>query len=313
MKISVASLLQAATAAFLALSTVQVQVVQAAAVPSNLQPSSAMAAASMAQTMKLQKRGFMSGVNDFNCKLTPDHPRPLLLVHATLLTKESWWTFAPVLVEEGYCVFALTYGRYKDIPLVGGLAPIAESAKEVADFGDEILTRMNVTQLDYVGHSQGGILGRYWVKHLGGAGKINKMVGISPIHHGTTLSGITTIAKALKIFNPAQPVFDFFAPSFFEMVDSSEFMAKLNEGSDILPGVTHANIATKFDEVVTPWGNCYQKGQGAVNKLLQDFCGISINEHLTMINSKVVLRFVMNQLRPSTASSPNCLSFLWLR
>jgi hypothetical protein len=43
------------------------------------------------------------------------------------------------------------------------------------------------------------------------------MVGISPIHHGTTLSGITTIAKALKIFNPAQPVFDFFAPSFFEM------------------------------------------------------------------------------------------------
>jgi hypothetical protein len=56
-------------------------------------------------------------------------------------------------------------------------------------------------------------------------------------------------------------------------------MAKLNEGSDILPGVTHANIATKFDEVVTPWGNCYQKGQGAVNKLLQDFCGISINEH----------------------------------
>lgn len=170
MKISVASILQAATAAaLLALSTVQ-----AAAVPANTQPASAMAAASMVNTMKLQKRGLLEGVNDFNCKLTPDHPRPLLLVHATLLTKESWWTFAPVLVEEGYCVFALTYGRFKDIPLVGGLAPIAQSAKEVADFGDEILRRMNVTQLDYVGHSQGGILGRYWVKNLGGAGKINK-------------------------------------------------------------------------------------------------------------------------------------------
>lgn len=44
-----------------------------------------------------------------------------------------------------------------------------------------------------------------------------RMVGIAPIHHGTTLSGIATIAKALSIFDPAQPIVDFFAPSFYEM------------------------------------------------------------------------------------------------
>lgn len=67
------------------------------------------------------------------------------------------------------------------------------------------------------GHSQGGILGRYWIKYLGGTGKVNLMVGVSPITHGTTLSGITTFAKALQVFYPAQPLFDKIAPSFYEM------------------------------------------------------------------------------------------------
>ncbi|KAF9897090.1 hypothetical protein BX616_006203, partial [Lobosporangium transversale] len=132
----------------------------------------AIAAATLPSRKMLRKRG-ISGLNNYNCKLTPAHPRPLLLVHATLLTEDSWWTFAPVLIREGYCVFALTYGRSDNIPFVGGVAPIEDSAQELATFADNILKRMNVTQLDYVGHSQGGILGRYWMKYLGGAGKVN--------------------------------------------------------------------------------------------------------------------------------------------
>ncbi|KAF9359752.1 hypothetical protein BGX26_011525 [Mortierella sp. AD094] len=255
----------------------------------------------------LQKRS-ISGLNDYSCKLTPAHPRPLLLVHATLLTLDSWWEFAPILIKNGYCVFALTYGRYMDIPLVAGIGPVEQSAQEVADFADNILERMNVTQIDYVGHSQGGILGRYWIKYLGGAGKVNRMVGISPINHGTTLDGIATIAQALKIFYPAQPIFDSFAPAFYELVSTSAFIAKLNAGGDVAPGVIHSNIATRFDEVVTPYETCFQNDAGVTNALLQDLCFFSINEHLTMINSKVVMRFVMNQLDPSTAKSANCLS-----
>ncbi|KAF9114596.1 hypothetical protein BGX27_010352 [Mortierella sp. AM989] len=283
--------------------------VQGAAVPpiAEMLQTPATAATLPPHATSLQKRGIES-LNDYNCKLTPAHPRPLLLVHATLLTLDSWWQFAPILKRNGYCVFALTYGRYKDIPLVGGIAPIEDSAQEVANFADNILKRMNVTQLDYVGHSQGGILGRYWIKYLGGAGKVNKMVGIAPVHHGTTLSGITTIAQALRIFAPAQPIFDSFAPAFYQLVRSSDFMAKLNAGGDISPGVIHSNIGTKFDEVVTPYQTCFQNSAGVTNAVLQNLCMFSINEHLTMINSHVVLRFVMNQLDPSSARSANCLS-----
>ncbi|KAI1309517.1 hypothetical protein EDD11_004066 [Mortierella claussenii] len=308
MKVSFASLFRTVVAtAFLALSFTH----GAAIPPVTELPPGRRAASLPPHATSLQKRE-IAGLNNFDCKLTPAHPRPLLLVHATLLTLDSWWTFAPILIKEGYCVFALTYGRFKNIPLFGGIAPVDQSAQEVATFADMVLQRMNVTQLDYVGHSQGGILGRYWMKYLGGAGKVNRMVGISPINHGTTLDGITTIAQALRIFNPAQPIFDSFAPSFYQMVNTSPFIAKLNEGGDIAKGVIHSNIATRYDEVVTPWNTCYQNEPGVTNVLLQDLCMFSINEHLTMINSKVVLRHVLNQLDPVNAKTANCLSALSL-
>ncbi|KAF9079490.1 hypothetical protein BGX27_006360, partial [Mortierella sp. AM989] len=164
---------------------------------------------------------------------------------------------------------------------------------------------MNVAQVDIVGHSQGGILARYWIKYLDGAGKVYRHVGVSPINHGTTLSSITILAKALGLFDPSKPFADSIAPSFYQMVNDSDFIKKLNAGGDTAPGVVHSNIATKFDEVVTPYKTAFQLQAGVTNVVLQDLCMLSINEHLTMVNTKVVLQFVLNQLDPSTAKTAN--------
>ncbi|KAG0201825.1 Plasma membrane permease, mediates uptake of glycerophosphoinositol and glycerophosphocholine [Mortierella sp. GBA30] len=305
MKFAISSVLSVTSAAILlALSAVQVSALPAvertAADPS---PSTTSALAT-----HLEKRD-ISGLNNYDCKLTPAHPRPLILVHATLLTLDSWKSFAPVLIKQGYCVFALTYGKYKQ-DVFGGLAPIEDSSQELATFANGVMAKLNATQVDIVGHSQGGILTRYWIKYLDGAGKVSRHVGVSPINHGTTLSSITTIAKALKLFDPSKPIFDGFAPSFYQMVDTSDFIKKLNAGGDTAPGVIHSNIATKFDEVVTPYQTCFQNQPGVTNIILQDYCALSLNEHLTMVNSNVVLQFVLNQLDPSTAKTANCLSLL---
>ncbi|KAF9903642.1 hypothetical protein BX616_001570 [Lobosporangium transversale] len=292
MKFTISSVISAAaTALVLSLSAIQVQSLPA----------------DPARSVALKKRA-IEGLNNFDCKLTPAHPRPVILVHATLLTVDSWSTFAPELAKRGYCVFGLTYGKYKKIPEFGGLAPIEDSAQELANFADEVMSKMKVSQVDIVGHSQGGILARYWMKYLGGAGKVYRHVGVSPINHGTTLSGITTLTKAMKMFEPSQPTFDSFAPSFYQMVVNSTFMQKLNAGGDTALGVIHSNIATKYDEVVTPWETCFQEGPEITNVLLQDLCALSVNEHLTMVNTKVVLQFVLNQLDPATAKTANCLS-----
>lgn len=74
----------------------------------------------------------------------------------------------------------------------------------------------------------------------------------------------------------------------------------------------HSNIATRYDEVVTPYQTCYQNDPGVTNTLVQDLCALSIPEHLLMIDSKVVLRWVLNQLDPVNAKTANCLSvFDW--
>ncbi|KAF9933037.1 hypothetical protein FBU30_006713 [Linnemannia zychae] len=252
----------------------------------------------------------IEGLNNYDCKPSPEHPRPVVLVHATLLTLDSWSDVAPPLIKRGYCVFALTYGVNKAVGDFGGLNSIESSAQELADFTNDVLARTNTSQVDIVGHSQGGILARYWIKYLDGKGKVYRHVGISPITHGTTLSNIVTIGKAFGLFYPSQPLFDKFAPSFYQMVNTSSFMTKLNAGGDTAPGVIHSNIATKFDEVVTPYETCWQEHPGITNVLLQDLCAVSLNEHLTMVNSKVVLQFVLNQLDPSTANAANCLSML---
>ncbi|KAF8951559.1 hypothetical protein CPC16_001966 [Podila verticillata] len=94
------------------------------------------------------------------------------------------------------------------------------------------------------------------------------------------------------------------------MVNTSPFIAKLNAGGDTSPGVVHSNIATKFDEVVTPYQTAFENDPGVTNVVLQDLCLLSLNEHLTMVNSMVVLQYVLNQLDPSAAKTANCLSLL---
>jgi len=123
------------------------------------------------------KATVVAGLNDYSCVPSVAHPRPVILVHATLLTEESWHPlFAPALVSQGYCVFALTYGRMPNIPLFAALNHVAGSAQELANFADNVLKTTNTTQVDLVGHSQGGILGRYWVNFLGGQGKVKRYV-----------------------------------------------------------------------------------------------------------------------------------------
>ncbi|KAG0305211.1 hypothetical protein BGZ98_004469 [Dissophora globulifera] len=295
MKFVISSILSAASVVvLLALSTVQVTARPVSRVLSDA---------------AIEKRA-IQGINNYACKLTAAHPRPVILVHATLLTVDSWSDIAPPLIAQGYCVFGLTYGKFGALTALGGLAPIEQSAQELATFAGNVMDKLNATQVDIVGHSQGGILARYWMKYLGGNGKVNKHVGISAITHGTTLDTLTTLAKTFNIFNAAQPLFDAIAPSFFQMVAGSSFMDKLNAGGDTAPGVIHSNIGTKFDEVVTPFNSTFQSDAGVTNVLLQDLCILSLNEHLTMVNSKVVLQFVLNQLDPSTAQTANCLSLL---
>lgn len=62
---------------------------------------------------------------------------------------------------------------------------------------DKVRTATGVSQVDIVGYSQGGMMPRQYLKFNGGAGKVHTLVTLGATHHGTTLSGIATLAETL--------------------------------------------------------------------------------------------------------------------
>ncbi|CAM5657337.1 hypothetical protein SNARM312S_08198 [Streptomyces narbonensis] len=121
------------------------------------------------------------GWNDYSCKPSAAHPRPVVLVHGTFGNSvDNWLVLAPYLVNRGYCVFSLDYGQLPNVPFFHGLGPIAKSAEQLDAYVDRVLAATGAPEVDLVGHSQGGMMPRWYLKFLGGAEKVNALVGITP-------------------------------------------------------------------------------------------------------------------------------------
>src|SRR5690348_14093414 len=86
----------------------------------------------------------------------------------------NWIYMGPRLQAAGYCVYSLTYGTLPGIYSVAGLDKIENSAAQLLAFIDQVLAATNASQVDLVGHSQGSLMPRYYLKFLGGAAKVSK-------------------------------------------------------------------------------------------------------------------------------------------
>jgi triacylglycerol esterase/lipase EstA (alpha/beta hydrolase family) len=247
------------------------------------------------------------GWNDYDCKPSEEHPRPVVLVHGTGGNAvDNWLGLAPYLKNRGYCVFSLDYGQYNNIPLLYGLGPVEDSAEQLDTFVDKVLGATGTEKVDIVGHSQGGMMPRYYMKFLGGADKVNALVGIAPSNHGTTLSGLTKLVDLIPGLGDAV---DGLAPSLMQQKEGSELLNRLNEGGDTLPGVKYTVIATKYDEVVTPYKSQFLEGPNVNNVLLQDLCPADISEHLAVgLFDKLAFHETANALDPANAEPTTCTS-----
>lgn len=248
-----------------------------------------------------------SGINDFSCHPSASHPRPVVLVHGTFGNAwDNWLVGAPYLASRGFCVFELDYGQVDGVPLIHGLAPIEQSAQQLSDYVDQVLAATGASQVDIVGHSQGGMMPRYYLKFLGGAAKVHTLVGIAPSNHGTTLDGIGTLAAQ---FPGATQLVGTVCASCAEQLQGSAFITNLNAGGDTVPGVKYAVISSIFDEVVTPYRSQFLSGPNVTNIVLQNLCAVDLSEHVAIgTTDKIVLHEVVNQLDPAHASTTDCWS-----
>ena len=136
---------------------------------------------------------------------------PVVLVHGLFANMtDNWQTMSPLLANNGYCVFALTYGvtpgASSPLDQIGGLAPMEQSAAELSAFVDRVLAATGAHKVDIVGHSEGATMPDYYIEYLGGAAKVARYVGVSGVKHGTTLHGIGTfVSRRSTRSSPARP------------------------------------------------------------------------------------------------------------
>ncbi|MFE9625312.1 esterase/lipase family protein [Streptomyces sp. NPDC006527] len=247
------------------------------------------------------------GWNDYDCTPSAAHPRPVVLVHGTFANSvDNWLALAPYLENRGYCVFSLDYGQLPGVPFFHALGPIDKSAEQLSAYVDKVLAATGAAEADLVGHSQGGMMPRYYLKFLGGAAKVNALVGIAPSNHGTTLAGLT---RLLPFFPGAEELLTAATPALAQQIAGSDFMTRLNAGGDTVPGVRYTVIATKYDEVVTPYRSQFLSGSDVRNVLVQDLCPLDLSEHALLgLTDRIAFHEVANALDPAHATPTTCAS-----
>jgi triacylglycerol esterase/lipase EstA (alpha/beta hydrolase family) len=238
------------------------------------------------------------GADDWSCKPSTAHPYPVVLVHALGPTSTDWQAAAPLLANHGYCVFALDYGGDN------GQGDLVRSAHQLSSYVHKVLAATGAPKVDLVGHSQGGMFPRYYLKYLGGARKVHALIGIVPTNHGTTLSGAGPVVQQAP--GATETADQTFGPAYAQNLAGSPFMQKLNKGPDTVPGPRYVVIGTKYDDVATPYRSVFLKGRHVRNILLQDVCNLDDIDHLAASYDSIALHLVLNALDPAHATPPDC-------
>jgi triacylglycerol esterase/lipase EstA (alpha/beta hydrolase family) len=240
-------------------------------------------------------------INDFSCRPTSAHPRPVVLVHGTFSNGSSFGTLAPQLINAGFCVFAPSYGCQLGQQLICATARIEDSAGELASFVNRVLAATGASQVDLVGHSQGGMMPRWYLKFLEGAARVHQLVGLAPSNHGTTLDGLAGLAGLI-------PGATFLCAACAEQLAGSAFLSQLNAGADTDPGVQYTVIETQFDEVITPFTSAFLVGPDVTDIVLQNSCNQDYTGHLGITSDPNAIGWVLHALDP-TRPKPACVPY----
>jgi triacylglycerol lipase len=219
------------------------------------------------------------------CRPSARHPYPVVLVPGTLIVTK-WNVVEPALTKLGYCVHTFNYGNY-------GTAEIAHSAKKLATFVDTVLAGTHAKKVSIVGHSQGGMMARYYVKFLGGKGKVDDLIGLSPSNHGTVNPAIVASGVPCEACN--------------EQLAGSAFLQKLNRGSETPGPVDYTVLETLDDLILVPYTSAFLSGPSSrvTNVTLQSDCPAAFITHLGMPSDPIVLQWIENALGRKGPASPN--------
>ena len=206
--------------------------------------------------------------------------QPVLLVHGTGVNRElNWeWNYWKALPAAGFdtCWVQIPRSELYDIQI---------SAEYVAR-AVEVMQKRYRSEVDILGHSQGGLIPRWAIKWFASGALVDDYIGLASPNHGTVVAGTDS------------PCFE----SCWQMRTSSNFIAALNAGDETPGGTDYTSIYTAFDELVQPVGT--QDLDGGLNILLQDLCPGRPVDHLGIASDAVTYELVVHALRSAGQDLP---------
>ncbi|MEA5603814.1 esterase/lipase family protein [Nostoc sp. UHCC 0252] len=234
------------------------------------------------------------GANNPACRPDAAHPQPIILVHATAtVMAQDWSVLSPALAAKGYCVYALNYGNR-------ATGPIEDSAQELAVFVDNVLALTGAQKVSIIGHSQGGMMPRYYIKFLGGVNKVDDLIALAPSNHGTTADELRFLCARVN--------FPLIGPACDQQVTGSAFMTKLNQDDETPAPVSYTVVTTRYDEIVIPYTSAFLNGpsERVTNITLQDYYPLDITGHVAISYDLNAFKFVFDALaHPGPAAVNN--------
>lgn len=256
--------------------------------------------------------GPVAGANDYTCRPSREHPKPVVLVTSTFLSDAvSWTTLGPYLHNLGYCVYTFNYGReiYGVPPGLNGMDPIAVSARTVAAAVERVLAATGAEEVDLVGHSQGGMVARYYINVLGGAERVDRMVLLSSPYRLTGLPvDITAWARdsipepvyRSMLHNGIVPPVALFGANVLDPW-AWEFIEPLR------PDIEYVQITNSVDEFGLLGGMPAPVGAANATTLYMDrVCPTDYSEHFSQQYSPTAVAMIATALDPDHPVAGRC-------
>jgi triacylglycerol lipase len=174
-------------------------------------------------------------------------------------------------------------------PVDFGLADIRDSAASLNRFVDGVRATTGAQRVDLIGHSQGGLTSRYYIKNLGGATEVDSMISLSSLHYGTS---VANLGAFLLLGNCAG------IAGCEQMRIGSSFLDQLNAGDDTIGNVVYTNVATIWDELVIPYSSGFLRNDGNnTNVTVQAQCPFRVVGHIGVAFDATVYSGLVDALR----------------
>jgi triacylglycerol esterase/lipase EstA (alpha/beta hydrolase family) len=214
----------------------------------------------------------------------------VIIVNGTFGPAFFYEPLAARLRHDGYRVFIFELTNL-------GTGDIANTARDLATFANGVRAQTGATKLDLVGHSQGGLVARQYVKFLGGSSTVDSLVSIGTPHYGTAIANLADFfggGNCIGIVACSQ------------MAVGSDFLNALNAGDDTIGAVRYTNLYTIYDELVRPVANAGLR-DGATNVLIQSQCPLRVLGHIGLALDGTAYDGIHDALRGARIDL-NCLA-----